>query len=332
MRIYGGISRRLTAAAALLTVSVLTALSGGCTGHSGPMSPYAEDQSFLRGATWVPTGTPLTDLRRMRDEFHIDTITVYDLRDWPTERLSSLFTALRTLDMRLVVRLESYDPATFAFTADDAARVVGEHEELLAATRGNDRVAYVCVNLPIDDPRVQSRLGGVNSSTSKQRQVDYAGEITRLIRERTGAPIYLGLFYGWDGGFATPSYRDSGADGYVLTSYSYPGKKVADSRSDTAELIDEPRLRSIADRAVADHPGSPIVVEYGFQTLTGHDDRPAQSAGLVRDASAKRAALLATTRFYRENYPAVTGTVYFGFNVHKAEGDPPRTLDFGLIP
>jgi hypothetical protein len=39
---------------------------------------------------------------------------------------------------------------------------------------------------------------------------------------------------------------------------------------------------------------------------------------------------VATTRFYCTGYPSVRGTLYFGFNIHKAEGEPPARLDFAL--
>jgi hypothetical protein len=81
---------------------------------------------------------------------------------------------------------------------------------------------------------------------------------------------------------------------------------------------------------VAAHPGAPIVVEYGFQTLAAQKSMPDQTAGLVADITVKRAALRATTHFYCSRYPAVIGTTYFGYNIFKAEGNPPRTLDYAL--
>jgi hypothetical protein len=144
-------------------------------------------------------------------------------------------------------------------------------------------------------------------------------------------PVYLTLFYGWDGSYDTPSYAASGADGYALTNYSYPGNDVATAASKTEELIDTKRLQTAADHAVAAHPGRPIVVEYGFHTLAfQRGRRPAQTAGLVADRAAKQAAMRATTAFYRKNYAAVIGTMYFGYDIVKAEGDPPRPLDFAL--
>jgi hypothetical protein len=76
---------------------------------------------------------------------------------------------------------------------------------------------------------------------------------------------------------------------------------------------------------------APVVVEYGVQTAERHGDRlPGQTAGLVADRTAKARALAATTQFYCSGYPSVRGTMYFGFNVYKTEGEPPATVDFGL--
>ena len=299
-------------------------------GTPAAMTPYPGPAGWIQGATWAPSADIGGDLRRMRDGYGIDTVNVYGLETWSTARLNELFTALTSLRMRAVVRLEAYDPSTFAFRPEDAAQVLERHRELLEYVKGRP-VAYLALNMPVDDPRVQARLGGINSELSARRQVDYAKTLVRLVRPHAGtAPVFVGLFYGWDSSYRIPSYRDSGADGYVLTSYSYPGSRVADGAGSADELIDASRLRAVADRAVAAQPGAPIVVEYGFQTLAAQNSMPDQTAGLVADVTVKRAALRATTHFYCSRYPAVIGTTYFGYNIFKAEGNPPRTLDYAL--
>ncbi|MEU7902358.1 hypothetical protein [Actinoplanes sp. NPDC049118] len=296
------------------------------------MTPYAGPSDRIQGATWEAGPDMRGDLRRMRNDYFINTVNVYGLERWSAARLDAFFAALAELNMRAVVRLEAYDPGVFAFRHEDAVDVLARHDKLLERARGAP-VAYLALNMPVDDPRVQARLGGINSARSGERQVAYAAELVRLVRQRAGAtPVFLGLFYGWDGSYRIPSYRDSGADGYVLTSYSYPGARIADAGSGADELIDATRLASVADRAIAAVPGAPLVVEYGFQTLAAQQERPDQTAGLVADITAKRAALRATTHFYCAGYPAVIGTTYFGYNVFKAEGNPPRTLDYGLTP
>ena len=303
----------------LAYVLTLTLMLTAC--GAGRMSPYdrAARAGFLQGATWEPTADLAGDLTRMRDEFFIDTVSVYGLETWTPARLDELIQVLSRLDMRVVVRLEAYDPLTFAFRAEDAEEVLARHRALLARLPA-DRVAYLAVNMPVDDPRVQARLGGVNSPLSARRQVDYARTVVALARP-SGFQVFLGVFYGWDGSYQVPSYRDSGADGYVLTNYSYP----------SGDLIDTARIGPVVERAIAAQPGAPIVVEYGFQTRAAQNDDPDQTAGLVSDVTEKRAALRATTHFYRSRYPAVIGTIYFGYNVFKIEGDPPRKLDYGLV-
>ena len=111
-----------------------------------------------------------------------------------------------------------------------------------------------------------------------------------------------------------------------------PVDAVPDSAADDPALINEPRLRTAVDRAVAQYGDRvPLVVEYGFHTAARHGAQtPDQRAGLVADAAAKRRALAATNRFYCTAYPQVRGTMYFGFNIVKPEGNPPALLDFAL--
>jgi hypothetical protein len=286
---------------------------------AAPFSPYREwvtPDTFLQGAA-IDLARPY-DLTRMRTQFNINTVNAYGVT---AANEGPLLDAAGAAGMRVVIRLEAYDPATFAFRDSDASALVERYQAVLAAARPGV-VAYVVVNMPVDDPRV----GG------KDRQAAYAATAVRLVRQAApGIRVFLGLFYGWDGAYDVPSYAAAGADGYVLTSYSYPGNRVATSVSSTDELIDTPRLQKAADRAVAAQPGRPIVVEYGFQTLEFQNgDRPDQTAGLVADRAAKKNAMLATTAFYRNHYPAVIGTMYFGYDLVKSEGTPPRPLDFTL--
>ncbi|GAB2572609.1 hypothetical protein Aab01nite_81760 [Paractinoplanes abujensis] len=318
--------------------------SGG--GPPGALTPYpvpASPERFVQGATLDATGLDgpemVATLRRMRDEYHVNTVNVYGLEHWDASggRLDRLFTALRDLDLRLALRVEAYDPATFAFSPQDVARVVAAHRTLLAhaAAPGNrERVTHIMLNMPVDDPAVQQRLGGVNSATSRTRQVTYAADLVAAVRAATGLPVYVGLFYGWDGSYDIPSYSAAGADGYVLTNYSYPDPpdRLRAAGDAPSALINEPRLRTIADRAVRMSGDTPIVVEYGFHTLTyQHGNMPDQVAGLVADRNAKEKALRATTELYCRRYPTVIGTIYFGYNTLTTEGTPPRRLDFALL-
>ena len=340
---------------ALIVLAVLLATSGlagdvpaparcgglprdGGPAEGDPLTPYPAmaGASFLRGATVELDGLGRdpavleSRLRTVRDRYHIDTVGAYQI-DAP----GALFAALGRLGMRVVIRLEAYDPDSFAFTPADVDSLLARYAPLLAhlAEPGHrERVAYLAVNMPLDDPRVQARLGGVNSALSAGRQVAYASAVVARLRAAApGVPVYLGVFYGWDGGYRPPSYRAAGADGYFLTSYSYPGARVPGPGDADAALIDAAGRRAVMRRFLDQYGDAPVVVEYGVHTAEGHGDlSPGQTAGLVADRAAKARALAATTRFYCAGYPNVRGTMYFGFNVYKSEGEPPAVLDFGL--
>jgi hypothetical protein len=303
----------------LLAIFVLL-LTMGLSGEPElPFSPYrrwAPPAEFLQGAA-IDLSRPY-DLERMRRDFNINTVNAYGVSAANAEPLQD---AAAAQGMRVVIRLEEYDPATFAFRSTDASALVARYAEVLRRLRP-EVIAYVLVNMPVDDPRVRGR----------ERQAAYAGEAVDLVRRAApGLPVYLALFYGWDGSYDVPSYAAAGADGYSLTSYSYPGNHPATVASDAAELLDETRLHRTARRAIGAHPHRPVVVEYGYQTLQFHGGvRPGQTAGLVADRAAKQKAMQATTAFYRDHYPAVTGTMYFGYDIVKDEGDPLRPVDFGL--
>ncbi|WP_030441747.1 hypothetical protein [Actinoplanes subtropicus] len=303
---------------------------GASAGDGDVLTPYPgmSGDRFLRGATLDldQAGSLDAQLRTMRDRYRIDTVGVYRL-DQP----EPFFAALGRLGMTAVLRLEEYDPDSFAFTDADVDRLLARYSGLLAqaaAPGHRSLVTYLAVNMPLDDPRVQARLGGANSPLSISRQVAYASSVVARLRQvAPGLPVYLGVFYGWDGGFRPPSYRPAGADGYFLTSYSYPGAHVPGRPDDDAALIDADRRHAVMRRFLDQYGDAPVVVEYGVQTA---DHRGGQTAGLVTDRAAKRRALAATTRFYCAGYGNVRGTMYFGFNIVKTEGEPPGTVDFAL--
>jgi hypothetical protein len=314
-------------------------LTGDDTGVLTPYRAQVSPGTYVQGATLdLPDPADLTGLpavlATMRDDYRINTINVYGLETWTESQLTTLFEALRAAGMAIALRLEWYDQPTFAFRPEDAGRVVEAYQTLLevaARPENHALVTYLMLNMPVDDPQVQQRLGGVDSGLSRERQAAYAAELVRTVRARAGTlRVFLGLFYGWDGSYAVPSYSASDPDGYVLTNYSYPGAHVSVS-STVTQIIDEPRLSAVMKRALAQTGNKPLIVEYGFQTLAYQDgNKPDQTAGLVPDANVKKKALAETTSFYCRRYPDVIGTMYFGYNVLKAEGSPARRLDFAL--
>jgi hypothetical protein len=315
--------------------------TGDDTGVLTPYRAQVAPGTYVQGATLdLPGPADLTGLpgvlATMRDDYRINTINVYGLEKWTEPQLTTLFGALRAAGLAIALRLEWYDQPTFAFQPQDVGRVVEAYRTLLdVAARPENRplVTYLMLNMPVDDPQVQRRLGGIDSDLSRERQTAYATELVRAVRARAVAVrVFLGLFYGWDGSYAMPSYSASGADGYVLTNYSYPAAQVSVASSVT-QIIDESRLTAVMKRALAQTGNKPLIIEYGFQTLSYQDgNKPDQTAGLVPDTNVKKKALAGTTSFYCSRYPEVIGTMYFGYNVIKAEGSPARRLDFALRP
>jgi hypothetical protein len=316
------------------------------------MTPYAGPvpaERFLQGAaldlaavTDPPAELP-AQLQRMRDGYHVNAVTVYGLERWTGPRAAYrdvLFRELDRLGLRIVVRIEAYAADTFAFTPADVDQIATAHDELfryLADPGRSGLIEYFALNMPVDDARVQRRLGGINSTVARERQVEFAAALVARVRGTLAGlgvprtPVYLGVFYGWDNTYDLPSYGPARADGYFLTNYSYPGREIADERSAEPALINEDGLRTALGAFTRQYPDAPAVIEYGFHTVEHNGGAvPAQTAGLVRSAAAKQRALLATTAFYCANYPAVRGTMYFGYNVFKTEGEPPAVLDYAL--
>ena len=320
---------------------------------AGVMTPYAasaDPDSFWNGATFEVQRTDDTagwltrELEKMHERYHINTVTIYGLENFgdagSDEYKAHLFAELKRLDMRAVVRIESYDAENFAFTKEDAAKVMDAHRALVqfvSQPENRDQVAYFAINMPVDDGVVQENLGGVNSDTSKKNQVAYAEEIVRLMRQETAAAgfesakMFLSVFYGWDNTYEVPSYASAGADGYFINNYSYPEGRIPTAEDDDATLINAPRLKKSMDTYIRQYGDAPLVIECGFHTMEFNGGAATnQTAGLVADVAAKRKAMRAMVDFYQDNYSQVRGILYFGYNLYKEEGDPPTVMDWSL--
>lgn len=336
--------------AAFLTVALITA--NAMEVKAGTLTPYEEwgsSEEFVNGATFVLEQRNdyeewLTrELQRAKEIYHINTITVYGLEQYDDAYKTCLFETLKSLDMKICVRIESYDGETFAFTGEDAADVIRRHKELVEFTclpENRDVVFYYGINMPVDDGKVQDNLGGVNSQKCRDNQVSYAQEIVKQMRELTkaggfeDAKLFLSVFFGWDASYEIPSYDSAGADGYFINNYTYPIEgKLPDADAEGADIINAERLKATMDKFQTVYPqGPPLVIETGFHTLEYNNDvMPAQTAGLVKDRAAKEAALKAMYSFYRENYPNVAGILYFGYNLFNKEGNPPAEMDWALL-
>lgn len=327
------------------------------------MTPYLEDRStdeYFAGVTFDLSATGRNsyaitrELERMRT-LNINTITVYGLENESRSIRDHLFSELARLGMKIVVRIESYDASTFAFTESDAHRVLDSYTSLLdyvSADSRKDTVAYFAVNMPVDDTRVQDNAGGLNSEQWINAQVSYAKTIITLLRNHTSdlgfddAKFYLSVHYGWDNTFDIPSYRDSGADGYFINCYSYPYLHGGDDgRGDTKpsaddpvdQLIDKHQIDTCMNKyksqyQLEDGSYAPVVMEFGFHTMEYNNwKKTDQTAGLVWDREAKKVAMQESVKYYDEQYPFVRGVMYFGYNLLKTEGADNAMMDWTLV-
>ena len=318
---------------------------------------YTDPGGPIAGATYI--FNPTVDWqRRMAFDFAqmrqvgVNTVGLYNLVQMTDAERDTLFAELERNRLKAVVRIEWYDPNTFAFSSGDADKVlryynsddtVHGYTALLSYLIRRGRladVAYFVVNMPVDDGKVSSHFvtaqypDGRNNPLWASRQPPYADRVLAGLRKLVGdADLYLSVFYGWEQTYPTPSYAGIAhpADGYVLNNYSYPVSSPADENSSTSDLLNEPRLGSAMDRIVGQYGDAPKVIEYGFHTLDFDNGvTPDQNAGLVRTVAAKRRALTATTSYYRDPAFHVRGTLYFAENLFKPEGNPPATMDWAL--
>lgn len=334
----------------LLAVVVMILFCNTVAVSAANQTPYTEQMAqgdYLCGATFIlekPTNYAKwleQELTQAKEEYHLNTITVYGLENYDDAYKTALFNQLKKLDMKICVRIEGYD-STFAFTKDDAAAVMKRYQNLVVFTcqpQFRDTVCYYALNMPVDDPAVQENLGGVNSWRSKTNQVSYAKEIVRLMRQCTAengyadAKMYLSVFYGWDGTYDVPSYASAGADGYFINNYTYPASDtLTGADGDPKDILNIPRLSRIMGMFLEDYPHKPpLVVESGFHTLEYNNGQwPAQTAGLVLDRETKAVAMKELVAFYEREYPFVEGLLYFGYNLFKEEGEPPAVMDWAL--
>lgn len=312
------------------------------------MTPYStllSTDKFLCGATFDLDNTYTTariteELEKMKRSFNINCVTVYGLENLNYNLRVRLFEELKRLEMKIVVRIESYSQSTFAFKESDAESVVDSYESLLSfvsAAERKEQVAYFAVNMPVDDEYVQRNAGGLNTKAWKDAQVKYAVKVIKLLRERlakegfSDAKLYLSVHYGWDNSFDIPSYAEAGADGYFINNYSYPKNGIPTASDSDDDLINAERLSISMKKYTRQYGNAPVVMEFGFHTVEYNGGTtPAQTAGLVKDKDAKVRALKASYNYYTEEWPCVNGILYFGYNLLKEEGGDNAVMDWCL--
>ncbi len=340
----------------ILAMITAMAMSGSIPANSAKalssMTPYTSQVSpdtFYNGAMldlkrdgnsaqWVAN-----ELENMKNQYNINTVNIYGLESFDRNgntNKDALFAALKRLGMKVVVRIESYSDK-FAFQVSDLSYIINVYKDLLdyvCKPENRGQVAYFSLNIPVDDPNVQNKIGGINSELSKQRQVSYTQAFVYRMRQETAArgfenaPMFLSIFYGWDNSFDIPSYASAGADGYFMNNYSYPKSAgyVPDETASDADLINRARLSISVSKFQSQYKGKPLVVEFGFHTMEYNGGKkPNQTAGLVTNRSAKARAIRATIEYYK-TIPEFRGALYFGYNLYKEEGNPPAVMDWTL--
>ena len=113
------------------------------------MTPYnsLREDGYFNGATYIlPTDSKdiasdvTTDLERMKDEYGINTISVYDLENLDksenNENKDHLFSELKRLDMKIVVRIENYQASSFKFDESDLDYIMNYYDSI---------IRYVCL-------------------------------------------------------------------------------------------------------------------------------------------------------------------------------------------
>lgn len=283
-----------------------------------------------------------TGLEKMK-ALNMNTVTIYGFEDESKDLRDYIFSELKRLGMRIVIRIERYDAESFAFTKSDAKKVLESHYDILEYISSSERkgqVAYLAVNMPVDDTAVQKNAGGLNSKKWKNAQVEYADEMISLLRSYlsgqgfSDAKLYLSVHYGWDNSFDIPSYGSAGADGYFINCYSYPYIRYGYAPKADAErdiLIDSGHIDECMEIYKGQYGNAATVIEFGFHTMEYNGwKKTNQTAGLVWDREAKARAMQETVGYYEEAYPFVDGWLYFGYNLLKEEGDDGAVMDWCL--
>jgi hypothetical protein len=326
-------------------------------------SPYTSVSSkYYNGATYdVPRNKAMIDkdLDYMKKVF-INTVNVYNIMDLDSNIRDYLFDALKKRDMKIVVRLESYDAGTYCFRADtDVKWVLDYYKDLIAYASSEARyrtVCYYAINVPCDDPRIQNNIRtrlinekkltadanpmqALNCDISKKYQQEYVSSFVRQLRAQIHpeSKIFAGVFYGWNGDIDQGSLIDTGIDGIFLNVYSYPIAAVPgsdgvlhDESAAGDSLIQAKQLAITMKHCEEQYPDLPKVIEWGYHTADILIHKiPAQTAGLVKNRAAKLKAMQATVRFYQQ-YDSVVGNMYFTFNISKNEGDDNGMMDWGI--
>lgn len=191
------------------------------------------------------------DLPIMKSVYNINTLNVYGLENLSQAERHYLFDHLPS-GMKVVARIEWYDPAHFNFNVDhvddnhdgiydhnldNATTIVNYYDAMIQDICQNysGKLAYFALNMPVDDGIVASHFAvgqyekdGRKNPDWKNWQVPYIEDLVMHMRAKcasygyAAAKLYVSVFYGWDGAYDVLPYTSSNADGYFFNMYTYP--------------------------------------------------------------------------------------------------------------
>lgn len=79
-----------------------------------------------------------TGLEKMK-ALNMNTVTIYGFEDESKDLRDYIFSELKRLGMRIVIRIERYDAESFAFTKSDAKKVLESHYDILEYISSSER-------------------------------------------------------------------------------------------------------------------------------------------------------------------------------------------------
>ncbi|MGE5604362.1 MAG: hypothetical protein ACM3YE_01565, partial [Bacteroidota bacterium] len=131
--------KRFTVIVVILSVVLLTLVTGGSPAkcENEIFSPYTSFTSDYNGVTYeVPKSKASIDkdLDYMKNVIFVNTVNVYNILSLTPALRDHLFDALQKRGMKIVIRLETYDPAKFGFYPADAKWVLDYYRNLIQYT------------------------------------------------------------------------------------------------------------------------------------------------------------------------------------------------------
>jgi len=105
----------------------------------------------------------------------------------------TVFDAAASQDVKIAFRLESYEPSSFDWGAEDCDAILNNYDAYLSYFKANpDRLLYFLINMPLDDPNI------LDANPTIGRQRDYIGYCYNEIKKEVpGATVYANTYYGW---------------------------------------------------------------------------------------------------------------------------------------